>query len=107
LPVLANWNKNSSLETVLVEIRRYVLSCYPSSSSYMIFALAAGRWHRSIIENYLNHPKIPCSELGHYHPYRGTFFSSSYHFVVHNNVSIHLLREFLCLYQIHTQVTNS
>jgi ubiquitin-conjugating enzyme E2 variant len=26
LPVLANWNRNNSIETVLVEIRRFVLS---------------------------------------------------------------------------------
>jgi ubiquitin-conjugating enzyme E2 variant len=32
LPVLANWNRNSSIETVLVEIRRFVLSfSHPST----------------------------------------------------------------------------
>jgi ubiquitin-conjugating enzyme E2 variant len=32
LPVLANWNRNNSIETVLVEIRRFVPSLPPPST---------------------------------------------------------------------------
>jgi len=46
LPVLSNWNRNSSIETILVEIRRSVcLSYYPHSflllkyMSWIIFIL--------------------------------------------------------------------
>ena len=43
LPVLANWNRNSSIETVLVEIRRFVLSYIlpPSALVLRFFTITA------------------------------------------------------------------
>jgi ubiquitin-conjugating enzyme E2 variant len=53
LPVLANWNRNNSIETVLVEIRRFVHVVF-----YFFMAnFTTGRWHRSIIESFLSHQK--------------------------------------------------
>ncbi|KAH9915663.1 ubiquitin-conjugating enzyme/RWD-like protein [Fomitopsis serialis] len=45
LPVLAHWNRNSSIETVLVEIRRCVthFTLYPLS--ILMSTYDTGRWH--------------------------------------------------------------
>lgn len=64
LPVLANWSRNSSIETVLVEIRRSVnnptcphVRAHRSSRS--------GKWHPSITASCPSLPKVACSEQDH------------------------------------------
>lgn len=54
LPVLAHWNRNNSIETVLVEIRRCV--CYVLLLCCTI-NFASGRWDRSTIASSRNHQR--------------------------------------------------
>ena len=64
LPVLANWSRNSSLETVLVEIRRYANSLI---SSYIRAdrSSSSGKWHPSTTASCPSPPKVACSEQDH------------------------------------------
>ena len=71
LPVLANWNRNGSIETVLVEIRRFVLSfilppsalvlrsfIITASHAHTLLILDLERWHRSTIASFPSLPKV-------------------------------------------------
>ncbi len=62
LSVLANWNRNHSIETLLVEIRRYESS--PNTWSYSNYDLRfhSGRWRLSTIASSPSPPKEVHSE---------------------------------------------
>jgi|ERR1700722_4977509 ubiquitin-protein ligase len=60
LNVLAYWNRNSSIETILVEIRRYVMN-FPSAHRFS--TVLTGRWRRQTIGSSPNLPKAAFFKL--------------------------------------------
>ena len=54
LPVLANWNRNNSIETVLVEIRRSVL---PNPCLFISSPCISEKWHRLAIASSRSLPR--------------------------------------------------
>jgi hypothetical protein len=104
LPVLANWNRNSSIETVLVEIRRFVLSYIlpPSALVLRFFTIAASshthtsmldleRWLRSTIASFPNLPKaLPSNATTRWPP--SSFVSSTLCPPRHGRISVSVYR---------------
>ena len=62
LPILANWTRNQSLETVLVEIRRSATPAWPHLPPNANLAHAE-RWPASTTGSFLNHRKDRRSEM--------------------------------------------
>jgi hypothetical protein len=55
--MLGSWNRNSSIETVLVEIRRFVSRYLDGTYLHLILVLVAERWDHSATGSFPNHLK--------------------------------------------------
>jgi ubiquitin-protein ligase len=59
LAVLAHWNRNNTLETILVEMRKYVSSIY---HPMCVINHHTERWPRPVIVNYRSHQRVQHSD---------------------------------------------
>jgi hypothetical protein len=63
LPVLAHWSRNSSIETVLVEIRKYDdFLIFRQERKFTLICMSTGKWQALTTESSHNRLRVPCFE---------------------------------------------